>query len=352
MKKNLIVSTIAIGIVGLIIWRLAANKQTINERNQPATVKNVLIPISTAPVIEKIKQVSLIKTGILTPFKEAKLLSSSSGTVKQVRFNLGDNVRKGQILAVIDTKLLELDLQKSLSNLSKLKRDLQNYTELLEGKAATQDKVNEVRQQYTEAANQVDQLKKQITDAQIKAPIDGVISIKKLEEGMFVSANTELGTIVNLSQLKVQVNLTEAEVYQIAIGQHIKFSTDVFPGKSFSGRITYISPQANEAYNYQVEIISSPDKSLQLRSGTFVYADFSKKTAQKILLIPRDALNASIQDAAVYIIDNGRVILRKIKVGEEYDRQIEVTSGLQKGEQVVTSGQINLQEGSLVNISK
>lgn len=352
MKKNLIISTIAIGIVGLIIWRLAANKQTINERNQPATLKNVLIPVSTAPVIEQIRQVSLTKTGTLKPFKEAKLLSSSSGTVEQVRFNLGDNVRKGQILAVMDTKLLELDLQKSLSNLTKLKRDLQNYTELLEGKAATQDKVNDVRQQYTEAENQVDQLKKQITDAQVKAPIDGVISIKKLEEGMFVSANTELGTIVNLSQLKVQVNLTEAEVYQITIGQSIKLSTDVFPGKSFSGRITYISPQANEAYNYQVEIIASPDKSVQLRSGTFVYADFSNKTTQKILLIPRDALNGSIQDAAVYIFDNGRVMLRKIKVGEEYGQQIEVTSGLQKGEQVVTSGQINLQEGSLVNVSK
>lgn len=352
MKKNLIVSTIAIGVVGLMIFRLAANKQTINERNQPAKIEKVLIPVSVAPVTEEIKQLGMIKTGTLTPFKEAKLLASSGGTIKRVLFNLGDNVRQGQVLAVIDSRLLELDIQKSESNVSKLKRDLQTYTELLKGNAATQEKVNEIRQQYTDASNQVEQLKKQITDANIKAPMDGVISVKMIEEGMYVSVNTELGRIVNLSQLKVQVNMTEAEVYQITFGQHIKLSTDVYPGFSFPGTISYISPQANEAYNYQVEIIAHNDKSTPLRAGTFVYADFSKKTTQKILLIPRDALNESIQNATVYVVNNGRANIRKIQVGAEYGRMIEVVNGLQKGEQVITSGQINLQEGSLVNISK
>jgi RND family efflux transporter MFP subunit len=352
MKKNLIVSAIALSVVGLIIFRLATNKHTINERNQPAKVENILIPVSVAPVIEESKQIGMIKTGMLTPFKEAKLLSASSGTVKRVLFKLGDNVQQGQVLAVVDTRLLELDIQKSESNISKLKHDLQTYTELLEGNAATQEKVNDIRQQYTDAVNQAQQLKKQIADANIKAPIGGVIGLKTVEEGMYVAANTELATIVNLSQLKVQVNVTESEVYQMAMGQHIKLSTDVYPGRSFQGSINYISPRANEAYNYQVEITARNEKDAPLRSGTFVYADFSKTTSQKILLIPREALNESIQNASVYVVSNGKAILRNIKVGTEYDRMIEVINGLQKGEQIVTSGQINLHEGSLVNISK
>jgi RND family efflux transporter MFP subunit len=141
-------------------------------------------------------------------------------------------------------------------------------------------------------------------------------------------------------------------VYQVALGQKIALTTDVYPDKSFSGTVTFISPQANEAYNYQVEITAGNDKEAPLRSGTFVYADFSRKTPQKILLIPREALNESTQNASVYVAKDGKAVLRKIKAGGEYGSNIQVTDGLQPGDQVITSGQINLKDGSLINVSK
>lgn len=352
MKKKLIVPLICIGIIGFIIFKLASNKKKINRKNQPVQVENIRIPVTTATVLEKIQETGLVKTGMLAPFKEAKVLSVSSGNVQRLLFSIGDNARQGQALAIIDTRLLEFDLQKSASNESKLNRDLHTYTELLEGNAATQEKVNEIRQNYNDAQNQVRQLRKQIADATIKAPTGGIIGTKAVEEGMFVTAGTEIASIVNLSQLKVQVYLTEAEVYQIILGQKVKLTTDVYPDKSFFGTVTFISPQTNDAYNYPVEITTNNDKDTPLRSGTFVYADFSGKTTQKMLLIPREALNESTQDASVYVVQNGKAVLRNIKVYGEYGSNIQVTSGLQSGDQVITSGQINLQDGTLINISK
>lgn len=352
MKKKLIVSLICIAIIGFIAYKLASNKKKINEKNQPAKVGNVLIPVTTTTVKEEIQEVGLVKTGMLAPFKEAKVLSVSSGNVQRLLFNLGDNVRQGQTLAIIDTRLLELDLQKSESNVSKLKRDLQTYTELLEGNAATQEKVNDIRQTYNDAINLSQQLRRQIADATIKAPTSGVIGSKAVEEGVFVSTSAEITSIVNLSQLKVQVYLTEAEVYRIVPGQKIKLTTDVYPDRSFIGTVTFISPQANQAYNYLVEIAAANEKDAPLRSGTFVYADFSKKTEQKILMIPREALNASTQDASVYVVRDGKAVLRNIKVGVEYGSNIQVAAGLQAGDQIITSGQINLKDGTLINISK
>jgi RND family efflux transporter MFP subunit len=352
MKKTLVVSLIFIIIIGFVAFRLATNKKKINEKNQPVKVENVQIPVTVASVREEVQEAGLVKTGMLAPFKEAKVLAVSSGNIQRLLFNIGDNVRQGQPLAIVDTRLLELDLQKSASNVAKLKRDLQTYTDLLEGNAATQEKVNDIRQNYNDAQNQVEQLQRQIADATIKAPTGGIIGSKAVEEGMFVSTGAEIASIINLSQLKVQVYLTEAEVYQIAPGQKIKLTTDVYPNKSFTGIVTFISPQANQAYNYQVEITAANNKDAPLRSGTFVYADFSRKITQKVILIPREALIESTQNASVYTVENGKAVLRRIKVGAAYGGNIQVTDGLTVGDQVITSGQINLKDSTLINISK
>ncbi|PXY42804.1 efflux transporter periplasmic adaptor subunit [Flavobacterium cheongpyeongense] len=352
MKKKYIITLVCIGIIGLITFKLAANKEKIDQKNQPAQIENIHIPVTAAIVKEEIQEAGLIKTGKLAPFKEAKIVSTSSGNVQRLLFNLGDHVYQGQTLAIIDTRLIKLDLQKSESNASKLKRDLQTYTDLLEGNAATQEKVNEIRQNYNDAVNLSQQLRRQIADASIKAPTSGIIGTKAIEEGMYVTAGGEIASIVNLSQLKVQVYFTEAEVYQIALGQKIKLTTDVYPDKSILGTVTFISPQANQAHNYQVEITAANEKDAPLRSGTFVYANFSRKTAQKILLIPREALNESTQNASVYMVQKDKALLRSIKVGKEYGKNIQVTEGLQAGNVVITSGQINLKDGTLINVSK
>jgi membrane fusion protein (multidrug efflux system) len=352
MKRKYIIGLIVVILLALIIFRLASNKKTLDKKKEPAKDSVVRIPVKVATAKEELQEVSLIKTGNLAPFKEAKVLSTTGGTIQQLRFNLGDQVSEGQVLSIIDTRLAQLDLQKAETNAAKLKRDLQNYTELLEGQAATQEKVNEIRQNYLDAANQVSQVKKQISDAAIKAPTSGTISEKPVEQGVYANAGTQVATIVNLSQAKVQLNLTEAEVYQVKQGQQVKITTDVYPGREFNGKITFISPQADETHNYKIEIIADNKESALLRSGTFVYADFSRKATQNILLIPREALTESIKDASVYVVENNIVHQKPIKTGIEMGSMIQVISGLKAGEVVVTSGQINLKDGAQVSISK
>ena len=352
MKRQYIVGIIVLVILTLIIFKLAANKSTLDAKKEPAPDSVVRIPVKGASVASQLQEISLIKTGNLAPFKQASVLTSVGGTIMQLRFNLGDHVNQGQILAIMDTRLMQLDLQKAETNAAKLRRDLENYTELLQGQAATQEKVNEVRQNYLDAANQVSQVKKQISDAAVKAPTSGTIASKPLEEGVFANAGAEIATIVNLSQAKVQLNLTETEVYQATQGQLVKITTDVYPGQVFNGKITFISPQADETHNYRVEILAENKESSILRSGTFVYADFSRKTKQTILLIPREALTESIKDASVYVVENNVVHQKPIKTGIEMNNQIQVISGLKAGEIVVTSGQINLKDGAQVIVSK
>lgn len=352
MKRKYIFGLIIIVIIALLVFRLASNKSTLNKKEQPSKDTVVQIPVKAVAAKEQLEVISLVKTGAVAPFKEAKVLSTASGTIQQLRFSLGDHVGQGQVLAVMDTRLMQLDLQKSETNAEKLRHDLQTYNELLQGQAATQEKVNEVRQNYLDAVNQVAQNKKQILDAAVKAPTSGVIAEKPVEDGVFANTGTQIATIVNLSQAKVQLNLTETEVYQVKTGQEVKITTDVYPGQVFNGKITFISPQADDTHNYSVEIIADNKESSLLRSGTFVYADFSRKTSQNILLIPRDALTQSIKDASVFVVENNVVYQKPVKTGIEVNGMIQIISGIKSGDVVVTSGQINLKDGSKVIISK
>jgi membrane fusion protein (multidrug efflux system) len=353
MNRKYITGIVIAALLLLVIYKLANNKKEINAKSRPEPVAAIKIPVKIAVAAQQLMTLNIVKTGNLAAFKEAKVLTTTSGLVQQLKFSLGDQVKAGQVLAVIDTRSSQIDLQKAASNVAKLKNDLETYTELLEGKATTREKLEEVRQNYSDALNQATQVRRQITDAYVKAPTDGIIAAKTLEQGVFANAGTELATIVNLSQAKVQVNLTEAEVYQVQAGQAVKVTTEVYPGVLFEGKVTFISPQADATHNYTVEIlVKNANKSI-LRSGTFVYADFSGASRESILVIPREALTESIKDASVYVVDDkSRAVLRTVTTGREMNGLIEIRSGLQQGEQVVTSGQINLKNGTVVSISK
>lgn len=352
MKKKRIVILICSGLVVLTLFKLIANKRKLNEKNRMAATDTIRIPVTTMKVKEEEQIIEMVKTGTLAPYKEVKVLAPTSGTLLRLLFKPGDRVVEGQPLAVIDSRLLQIDLAKTESNIDKLKYDLQTYTELLEGKAATGQKVSEVRQLYLDAQNQAWQLRKQIADATIKAPATGIVGTKEVEEGMYVSTGAAISSIINESLLKVKVNATESQVYHMSPGQKIRLTTTVDPGKVFWGTVTYISPQANEAYNYEVEVTTKGNSGgVLLRPGTFVYADFSKKAPGRMLMIPREALNESTQNSSVFLAAGGRAHLQSIKVAASYGNKVQVTEGLLPGSEVITSGQINLRDGAFIQVS-
>jgi len=352
MKRKYITGLLAIVVMLSITLKLAVNKKQLNARNQPADTAAVKVPVKVVSVQEQQLDISIKKTGTLAPFKEAKVVATTSGIIQYLKFDLGDRVRQGQVLAVMDGRLPGLELLKAATSLSKLKNDLATYTELYNGHAATQEKLDETRQNYNDAVNQYDQAKKQLEDVEIKSPTDGIISVKAVEQGVYASAGSAIATVVNVSEIKAQVNLTENEVYQVKQGQQVHISTDVYPNKIFNGRISFISPQADATHSYPVEVIIDSDPRYVLHSGTFVTADFSKDTRRQIRTIPREALAESVQNTSVYVVSGNRVQQRTVVTGRQLGDDIEIVSGLGKDELVVLSGQINLQDGSPVNIIK
>ncbi|WP_234733035.1 efflux RND transporter periplasmic adaptor subunit [Tellurirhabdus bombi] len=351
MKKSTIIVVVALlAVTALIGFRLASNKKSINEKNKQPTNTNVAIPVTVTRVEEGTVSQQLIKTGNLIPFKAADITATTAGRVTQVNFDLGSQVSQGKILVQLDNKLRELSLQATQLNIDKLKKDVNRYNTLLAGNATTELQVNETKFNYESAVNQAEQIKKQIQDANVKSPISGQIVKKDIEPGEYISPGTVLGTVLDVNRLKVNVLVNESDVYRLRRGQSVKVTADVFPGKTFTGQISYIAPQGTDEHNYPIEITLASAGGL--KAGTFVNVDFSQQSNQKALQIPRSALVESIKNPYVYVVEGNAAKQRKIKVGREFGDNIEVIDGLTAGDQVVTTGQLNLSDGKPVQITK
>ena len=352
MKKNIILIIVVLLIAGLMVWKLASNKKVINTKSQVTDTAAIAIPVKADTIRMQTLDLSISKTGTVTPFKESKVFATASANITQVNFNLGSIVKKGQVLAVLDNRSNQLEVEKAQAAASKAKSDLQTYQELLAGKATTAQKVKDLQQTYNDALNQVSQFQRQTSDAYIKAPISGMITTKDVEAGVFTATGTQVATIVDLAQAKVQVNVAESEVYQVKPGQAVNLAADVYPDNKLTGKVTFISPQADPTHNYLIEITLSNGGNSLLRSGTFVTVDFPSTTTRQQLVVPTQAITGSGDDAMIYVIKDNHVQQRKIKTGRTMQNTIEVASGLQQGDVVVIAGQINLKDGSLISVSK
>jgi multidrug efflux system membrane fusion protein len=352
MKKILSITLIVLAVGGLIAFKLISNKQKIDAKKQPVDHSNVAIPVSVFAAQNLPVETRLVKTGTLIPFDEADIIAGNQGKVTSLNFDLGSQVNKGAVMANVDMQIAQLSLSDAQQRVKKLENDYQTYKELLAGDGTTQAKVDEIKLSLDNARNQVSQIRKQIGDYSIIAPISGVVVAKNTVKGEFVNPGTVIGKMVDVSRLKVQVLVGENDAYQLKAGQPVKIKTDIYPDQNFTGIISFISPQGDKAHNYPVEIVLNNNSKNALKAGTFVQADFSQNATENALQIPREALVESVKNPYVYVLENNLAKTRKIQVGRSLGSNIEVTNGLKEGEDVIVSGQINLTENTKVEVVK
>jgi len=348
MLRKIFIIVFVILILGLIGYKLAANKKIMDAQKALPPTTNLVIPVNVTVAAPTNFNDSLIKTGTLIPFKEADINAIASGKLVSVNFNLGTMVSQGQTVANLDSRTLQLNLQQAILNKNKVEKDVKRNDTLYAGNATTLVDVQNTKLNYENTLNQIDLLHKQISDNEIKTPISGQIVTKLKEAGEFVSAGSSLGHIVDMSSIKVDVLVNEADVYSLKTGQSVIVTTDIYPQVSFPGHINFISDKGDATHNYLVEVTLQNSAAHPLKAGTFAYVNFQRKSSGTAILIPRSSLLEGTQTPKVYIVENDKAVTKDIIIGSELGDLIEVRSGLNAGDKVITGGQVNLKEGSLV----
>lgn len=122
--------------------------------------------------------------------------------------------------------------------------------------------------------------------------------------------------------------------------------------RKFTGKITFIAAKADESLNFQVEIEIANNKENNIKAGMYGSANFESNQKQELKVVPRNAFVGSVSSNQVFVVENGKAKLKKVTAGRILGEKVEIVDGLSDGELVITTGQINLQDGSLVEIIK
>jgi len=380
MIKKIIFSVIGVGLVALAAIQLYGNKQEINEA---ATYKEEIgnIPVEIMEVTaEKVNQ-KLKFTGTFQPFKEVNFGAETQGKIVQVYVNEGDYLTAGRTIAKIDDGMLQLQLQsqanqKSVSQVqletqkvvaAKAEKDVQRFNNLKSDGAVADltfenQKLNLTQVKSGVQANELglkgmdiamEITNEQISKTVIKAPISGYLTMKNFEVGTIAAPNMPLGMITDVSNLKMVAMVTEKEVVRFRTGQTVEVSADVFPTKTFTGKIMQIATKGDQNHNFKVEVlIQNNNKNYPLRAGMYGTLTAQTATTENAIFLPNSILLGNSKQAQVYVINNGKAILKNVTTGGSIGDRIEITSGLKVGEKVIKTGINNLNNGITVKVVK
>lgn len=350
MRKKIIVIVSIVLVLAVLILTLFKNKKSIEE-------KNVLIDRSKNAVSVIVKKVemlpivgSLSVPSVLAPKEEAVIAANAQGKITELYFDIGTKVSKGQIIGKIDSKQKQLSLQATELTIKKLKQDYERFQDLLKGNAINETAVLDAKYNYENTVLQAQQIRQQIADANIIAPISGIITSRKLVAGEFANMGMMIGTIVNPNQLKTSVFVNEKDIVKLKLNDKAVVVSDVFPDKTFIGSINYISPKGDDNHNYQVDLLIK-NTDANLKAGTYIKATFNLDTKTNVLQIPKKALVDGVKNPYVYVIKGNVAKQVKLVLGREFNENIEVLQGLNIEDAVVIDGQINLMDGSIIEIT-
>ncbi len=285
-------------------------------------------------------------TGNIEPFVQNNIAPSMAVRIEKVLVDVGDKVRKGQLLVVMDdTEYGKLAVQLAQAEIDCAR--LKNVYEA--GGIAKKD--------LDEAVTQLEVLRKATKNLydniELRSPIDGVITARYYDPGDLFSMSPKGGssvaailTVMQMTKLKVMVGVSEQYFREIKLGMPVDINVDLFPDKHFDGKVSLIYPSiSTQTRTFTVEV-SIPNASLTLRPGMFsrTSINLGKKTG---IMVEDLAVQKQIgtNEKYVYIVKDGKAERHTVTVGTQVGKKVDILSGVNDGDEVVISGVSKLSDG-------
>lgn len=350
MKKIIITIVVIAASAAGIAFVLTGNKKENEATMAIVSDKSGKVPVRTTKVVKEEINIDFSANGKLLANQDLMLMSEVNGRVLSIKVKEGDRVSQGQVLATVESTYSNIDYQTATAALEKLKVDQKRYESSLKSGGITQAQLDEINLAVKNAENQAAAAKKRLSDATIKSPISGVVNKKHIEVGSFVGGGSQLFDIVDVSSLKLKVAANERQVIQLALGTVVKVKVPAFADEEFTGKVSFIAPKADNSMNYPVEIKLDNSKLNKVKAGMYATATFEFGTQTPIITVPRSAFVGSVNSNKLYVLVSGKAVLREVASGMVFGDQVEILGGLNEGEVVITSGQINLVDGAEVEV--
>jgi RND family efflux transporter MFP subunit len=368
-KRWLVLIIAAIVVAALlisgIVSRVRARTTLKAETAQVAlTAVSVVSPKQTAPAEE------IILPGNVQPFITSPVYARTNGYLKKWYFDIGAHVKKGQLLAVIETPEVDQQLQQARSNLSTAQANLElatitktRYQGLLKKHAVSQQdadnavgtfNANKAIVQADQAA--VDQYSAMVSFERIYAPFDGVITARNTDIGDLInsgsgaSVKTDLFHIAQPGTLRVYVNVPEEYSRGMNVGMTADLALAEFPGRTFQGSLVRTADAINMTTRTLLVEIDVANPTNTLLTGSYAEVHLKVPTQSSTFIIPVNTLIFRSEGLRVGVVKDQKVMLTSVTPGHDFGNQIEIVAGLKPDDQIIINPPDSVVTGQQVQI--
>lgn len=351
MKRIIITVIVVAAALAGIIYILNKNKANNEAETAEAAVVNSTVSVRVDTARHQQVDMSYTANGTFQPKQEVTVSAEASGRVVRVLVEEGSRVGVGQTLAVVQGDKLNVSVANAEASYNSAKADLERFESAYQTGGVTKQQLDQIKLQYETSKNNLQSAKLNAGDVTIRTSVAGIVNSRKIEPGTYVSPGTAAFDIVNVSTLKLRVNVDEKNVAALKVGQSVDVVASVYPDKKYTGKITFIAPKSDGSLNFPVEV-EIANVSNELRAGMYGTANFGGETSSDVLVIPRTAFIGSVSDNKAFVVREGKAVAVNLVSGRTFGNYVEVISGLQAGDLVITSGHINVFDQTAITIIK
>lgn len=360
MKKRMIImltlcALVLGGVFGFKLFASHMMMQAMSAMKDPAQT----VSTAKAGTEEWLPETKVV--GTFRAINGADLSPEAQGVVESVHFESGQNVAKGAVLLKLRNADESSRLTALMASAKLAQQTMDRDAKMIESKAISQATFDADQANLDSLKAQVAAQKATLEKKFVIAPFAGHLGIRQVDIGQFINPGAPVVSLQQIDPIYVDFTVPQQAFPQVKEGQKIAVRTDVYPGKTFKGTILALDSKIDESTrNVSVRaLVKNPEKTL--RPGVFASVTIVTGSAQKFLTLPQTAITFNPYGSTVYVVDEkgandkgekqfvARMVF--VKTGATRGDQIAVLDGLKDGDEVVTSGQIKLRNGSRVVVN-
>jgi membrane fusion protein (multidrug efflux system) len=292
---------------------------------------------------------SLSLVGTVAANEMVEIKSETDGKLEAILFSEGQQVKEGDLLVKLDDSKFAAAVAEAEANFKLSLANHERSRQLFRDKLISQQEFDQIAAQFQANQAGLDLKRQQLRDTQIRAPFGGVVGGRQVSPGQVIGKNTTLTWLVDLDPVKVEVNIPERYLSQVAIGQSMEFGVAAFPNDRFKGELYFISPQLDSATRTALVKARIPNPGHKLKGGMFANLALTLRLRDSAIVVPEPALVNNGDEVTVFVVDDkGVAQVRAVKIGLRLAGKAEVLSGVQAGDKVVVEGVQKLFPGASV----
>ncbi|MFD1256368.1 efflux RND transporter periplasmic adaptor subunit [Mucilaginibacter terrae] len=349
MKIRYIVYIAIALIIGYLVYNKlhGDNKKNSTEqgggggKNTKGGKKGGPVPVMVQIVKDTVINTTIDITGTIDPNERVNLISQTAGNITAINFTEGARVTKGQVLVKVYDQDLQATLKQNEYQITLAKQNEFRNRTLLEKEAVSRQEYETSLSEYNTLRAQADVTRAQIARTIIRAPFSGIIGLRNVSPGGYLSPSTSIATLVSTNPMKVTFNIPERYRSLVKNGSKITFNT-AGSRKNFTAIVYAIDPAIDPASRTVNVRARAANPNNEITAGGFAKINLILEKSPRTIMVPTQCVVPDLKSSKVFIARNDTAYAVNVKTDNRTDTQIEVTEGLKIGDSIIISGIIQM----------